>query len=131
MKKILPFIWFIAILPMVLSACNSQRTITLTKADNNSQVEVSKGGVITIELESNPSTGYAWEVQEIDPTKLEQVGDPIFTNSNPGLIGSGGILIFKFTCLEKGNTVIKLVYQRPWESNIPPIDTFSINISIK
>jgi inhibitor of cysteine peptidase len=113
------------------TACNSSNHITLTAADKGSQVDVKVGGLIDISLESNPSTGYTWEAQDLDTTMFEQLDDPVFRSSNPNLIGSGGILTLTFKVLKAGTTSLTLVYHRPWETNVDPNDSFTVTLTVK
>jgi predicted secreted protein len=45
----------------------------------------------------------------------------------------GGITIetFYFTALEKGFCKVNLFEHRVWEVNIPPINTFQLNVNVK
>jgi inhibitor of cysteine peptidase len=115
----------------VLTACNPSIQITLTSADNGNQVEVKQGGEIVINLDSNPSTGYSWEAQDLDGTMFEQVGDPVFASSNPDLVGSGGTLSLTFKTLKAGSATLNLVYHRAWETGVDPTDTFSVSVTVK
>jgi inhibitor of cysteine peptidase len=116
---------------MLASACSEAKQVNLTMADRNKQVEIKAGGMIIIKLDGNPSTGFTWEVKELDNKLFEQVGEATFVNSNPGLIGSGGTLSLTFKALLPGNSSLTLVYHRPWEIGVSPIDTFTITVHVK
>jgi inhibitor of cysteine peptidase len=118
-------IWFLA------AACTSSKEVELTSEDDGSQVEVRKGEQLMITLEGNPSTGYSWETQGLDTNVFEQVGDPIFVSSNPDLIGSGGTITLTFNAIQPGTTTINLVYHRPWETDVEPLDTFTVTATVK
>jgi inhibitor of cysteine peptidase len=114
-----------------ITACSSSKQVNLTAADKDSQVDVRAGDQIIITLDSNPSTGYTWEVKDLNTTILEQVGDPVFSSSNPGLVGSVGSLTITFKALKAGTATLTLVYHRPWETGIDPIDTFAVTITVR
>jgi inhibitor of cysteine peptidase len=114
-----------------ITACSSSKQVNLTAADKDSQVDVRAGDQIVITLDSNPSTGYTWEVKDLNTTILEQVGDPVFSSSNPGLVGSVGSLTITFKALKAGTATLTLVYHRPWETGIDPIDTFAVTITVR
>ena len=118
----------LAVLLISMTACSTAKQINLTTIDNGSQVEIKAGGKIVITLDGNPSTGYTWETRDLDSTFLEQVGDTAFISSDPGLIGSGGTLTLTFEVLKAGTTTLSLVYHRPWETDVDPIDTFTVTV---
>lgn len=75
----------------------------------------------TIQLKSNPTTGYAWFLREYDNTLLQPVKHN-FKGANTKLMGAGGFEYWTFRVLPAGFSVpqqmlIKFVYTRPWQSN--------------
>jgi len=129
-RKILPPI-LLAIILVLASACTADKQITLTAADKGSQVEVKSGGQIIITLDGNPSTGYTWEAKDLDSVMFEQVSDPVFNSSNPGLVGSGGTLTLTFKSLKAGASTLTLIYHRPWETGVDPLDTFTVAVTVR
>lgn len=122
---------FLAVVLIPVTACGSAKQMALTMGDNGSQVEIMVGGEISITLEGNPSTGYTWEANNFDTTMFESVGDPVFNSSNPGLVGSGGTLTLTFKALKAGTSTLSLIYHRPWETGVEPIDTFTVTVTVK
>jgi hypothetical protein len=59
--------------------------IRLGMQDEGGQVELKEGQVLVIRLESNPSTGYMWEVEEADERILRQTGKIEFENQRISL----------------------------------------------
>lgn len=121
----------LAIVFSLLTACSSSKQVNLTSVEKGSQVEVEVGGLIVITLDGNPSTGYNWEAHDLDTTMFEQVSDPAFNSSNPGLVGSGGTLTLIFKTLKAGTAMLTLIYHRPWETGSDPIDTFAVSVTVK
>ena len=103
----------------------------LTIEDNGKTVNAKVGGQITIELEGNPSTGYTWDGKDVDASILKQEGEVEFKSSNPGLIGSGGIMTLTFKAQKAGTTTLNLIYHRPWETDVKPESAFSVTIIVK
>ncbi len=130
LRKIISLV-SLAVALISATACSPAKQVNLAAADNGSQVEVKLGGQIVITLDSNPSTGYTWEAKDLDTTMFEQVGDPTFNSSNPGLVGSGGTLTLNFKALKAGTTRLTLIHHRPWETGIDPIDTFAVTVTVK
>jgi inhibitor of cysteine peptidase len=121
----------LALVLIFITACSSSNLVNLTAADKNSQVDVKSGDQIVITLEGNPSTGYTWEVNDLNTTILEQVGDTVFSSRNPGLVGSVGSLTITFKALKAGTATLTLVYHRPWETGVDPIDTFAVTVTVR
>src|SRR5258706_5991448 len=65
----------------MLLACSSTIAAdlaTITEAQNGKSVAVAKGSSVVISLESNPTTGYVWQVSKNDSTVLKLAGAPAF-----------------------------------------------------
>jgi inhibitor of cysteine peptidase len=130
LRKILSLV-LLAVVIVLASACNPAKQVNLTAADKGRQVDIRVGGQIVITLDGNPSTGYTWEAKALDTTMFEQVGDVVFNSNNPGLVGSSGTLTLTFKALKVGAVTLTLVYHRPWETGVDPIDTFSVTATVK
>ena len=90
----------------------------LTAADDGSEIELKKGQLLVITLEANPTTGYTWGVAEpLDEQVIRQVGEIEFVPESD-LIGAGGVQIIRFEGVGAGRATIKLVYHRPWETEV-------------
>jgi inhibitor of cysteine peptidase len=121
----------LAFMLFLATACSQAKSVTLTAAEKGSQIFVKVGDQIVISLDGNPSTGYTWEAQDLDPTIFEQIGEVTFTSTNPGLVGSGGTLTITFKALKPGTAPLTLAYHRPWETGTNPIETFTITVTVK
>ena len=104
--------------------------VELSEADSGRTVTVTAGGLITVSLEGNLTTGYSWSVDEIDPHHLVQEGEPQYER-NSELKGAGEVTIFTFKALKPGETRLQLVYMRPFEASKPPEKSFEVGIEIK
>ena len=115
----------------LFSGCGTHG-IQVTDADNGKQITLQSGQVVTVTLESNPTTGYSWQVMEIDNAILVQEGDPEYKQASgtSGLVGAGGTETFRFKAVGTGETTLSLGYARPWES-VPPIQSFTIQVSVQ
>ena len=113
------------------SAGCTQKATTLTGADNGQATTLNAGKTFLVKLEGNPSTGYTWETQDLDTTILEQVGEAAFESSNPSLVGAGGTLTLTFKALKPGITTLTLFYHRSWEADVPPAETFTLQVTVK
>ena len=125
------FVMTFLLILALFSSCGARGT-SLTEVENGQQVNLEPGDSLTITLESNITTGYSWQVLEIDPTILSQEGDPEYRQSpgSEGLVGAGGAETFHFKAAASGETTLKLGYMRPWESE-PPVEAFEIIVIVQ
>jgi inhibitor of cysteine peptidase len=94
---------------------------------------VKVGQTLVITLASNPSTGYSWTVSGVpDSAVLSQDGDITYAATNPDVVmpGSGGSETVRFTATAAGTTTIVLDYRRPWETDVPPVETVTIDVTV-
>ena len=102
--------------------------------NNGGQVDLKVGGTLVVKLESNPTTGYSWEVGAIDPSIIKGMGDAEYAKSDTGetpLVGSGGAETWRFQAVNEGQTSLEMVYRRPWEQDVNPEKTFSLSINVQ
>jgi inhibitor of cysteine peptidase len=91
-----------------------------------------KGDNLEIVLKANPTTGYRWEVVSIDTSILKNTGAEYKADKvPPGIVGAGGKTIMRFKSIKKGETLLKLIYHRPFEKDVPPIKEFELNVVVK
>jgi len=99
------------------------------ESNNNTTINVTTGRFLVITLEGNPTTGYTWEVTEpLDELVLEQIGG-IVDVPESDLMGAPSKQIATFEVVGAGNATIKMVYHRPWETDVEPVDTFTLNVT--
>jgi inhibitor of cysteine peptidase len=119
-----------------LSACGTSATPEksarqITEADAGRQIELRTGDTLEITLPLNPTTGFQWEVSsDLDPTILRPVGEPTFKPSSSA-VGSGGQVTLRFEAVGTGQTELKLILHRPFEKDVPPIQTLEVAVMVK
>ena len=128
MKKLIKVFVLISLLLAALTACGASNEVNLDANDNGSQVELKSDQTLVISLEGNPTTGYTWEVAEMDEGVLRQVGETEFEPESDAL-GSGGVQILRFEVVNSGQTDLDLVYHRSWEDE-EPLETFSVQVVV-
>ena len=70
----------------------------------------------SIELESNATTGYAWEYTISKETIAKVVKNEYIEPENTeGMVGVPGKQLFVFEGLKEGEVEIHFIYKRPWE----------------
>ena len=124
------------ILLNALGGCASaslSSNVKLGKVDAGKTFDLAQGGTLEITLEGNPTTGYNWSQVSSNDGVLKPVGAYTY-QQNPaptGMVGFGGKFTFNFIAIGVGTTQLKFSYQRPWEKNVQPIETFELNINVK
>jgi inhibitor of cysteine peptidase len=79
-----------------------------------------------------PDDGYSWEVEALDAAVLEQRGEPEYTSeAEGGVVGAGGTETFRFEAVATGRVQLTLIYHRPFEEGVEPIDTFSVTVEVQ
>jgi inhibitor of cysteine peptidase len=117
-----------------VDAGGEMEAASLTAEDNGGQVEVNKGQTLVLALESNPTTGFRWEVVGLQQSVLRQQGEAAFkvaSELDPPPPGTGGVEVFRFEAIEAGETTLELVYHRPWERDVEPLETFSVVLLVR
>ena len=108
--------------------------VNVDEDDGGSQVELEQGQILIVTLESNPTTGYRWEVVETQDSILEQMGEAEFKPSETGeppLVGAGGWEIFRFKAIGAAQMTLQLVYHRPWEEGVEHLKTFTLQVVVR
>ena len=97
---------------------------------NGQTIKVKVGDTISLKIAGNITTGFSWQVAELDANYLQQLGDPEY-KTDSALTGAGGMYTFKFKALSAGTTTLTLNYLRTWETNIPPEKIYTLTIEVK
>ena len=127
------FLCFVLLVSAVLLAtpgCRSTGRVEIDEADNRGEVVLNVGDTLLLSLESNPTTGYGWEIAEIDQSILREASHEYEVESSD-LVGSGGREIWRFDALAAGSTTLQLKYTRPWEEGVEPEKIFSVQVVVR
>jgi inhibitor of cysteine peptidase len=120
-------------LTVSLSPCEGEAqppAVTLGAEDDGAMVELMLGQVLELALGANPSTGYGWQIEQLDPDVLFPLGGPEFTPESD-LPGAGGVQRFRFEAIGVGETTLGLAYRRPWEEGVEPLETFTASVTVR
>lgn len=109
------------------------QALMLDEKDNEQEITLNGREMLVLTLESNPSTGFRWEVAQLEGRVLQSRGEPKWQpyDSTRILPGMGGWEIFHFKAAQVGQSPLKLVYHRPWETNIEPLETFTAQVVVR
>jgi predicted secreted protein len=103
--------------------------IQVTEADQGKDFILNPGDSLVIVLDSNPSTGYAWEMKPVIYPVLSLDDKPGFIADNDKL-GAPGKTTFTVNAVASGSQVLTLLYQRSFEKDTQPLKTFTINVTV-
>ena len=92
-----------------------ENRLALGERDIGKVLDLQPFQVATIEIPANISTGFVWNVDEIDP-RLTVIGSE-YVQDSTGLLGSAGRQIFYVVGNDPGKAGLRLTYARPMESH--------------
>lgn len=106
----------------------------LTQSQNGSRIKVIKGSEIQIILDSNPTTGFSWQIIAFDSSVIHLQSEEMLAKEKNAedeiRVGTPGKQLFRFKALQNGKTKLLLDYRRPWEKTAPAANQFSIEITV-
>ncbi|MCX6907374.1 MAG: protease inhibitor I42 family protein [Verrucomicrobia bacterium] len=115
------------------AATSAPSELKLGKTHAGKSFDLAKGGVLEITLEGNPTTGYLWSLLSGNDAVLKPAGSYAYKQdaAAAGMVGVGGKFTFKFQAVGAGAAQLKFGYLRPWEANVPPVEMFQANITVR
>lgn len=133
--------YFLLVLAALLAACAAPTAAPTANpaaggtrpalTDPATPIEVQAGETFHIVVDSNPSTGYRWElVGELDGNIVEFVSSG-YTADEPVMPGSGGVDVWAFKAVAAGETQITLGNYPPDTNVTEPENTVTFNIVVK
>jgi inhibitor of cysteine peptidase len=107
--------------------------VKLGAKDNATNVLLRVGQQVSVVLDSNPTTGYQWAIENTPAVCIAQVGESTYTSApNPsGMKGVGGTEKWVFEGKSPGQTKLKLKYWRSFEPTAAPASTFEVNVQVR
>lgn len=122
-------------LSMVLCSCAwliGPRHYELTEKDSGRTLHLDRGDTFTVQLVSNPTTGYLWQfgTPPYDEAVMILRGDR-YIQPGEQLCGGPGKRSLTFLAEGSGRTGLRLVYVRPWEKNQQPAREFNLMVIVK
>lgn len=116
----------------LLSACASQPSSVSVQKQSACPLSLAAGQQLILSLPSNPTTGFRWVVRDAAPSVLTSLGPEVYSNpEDAGLVGSAGKSTWRYTVKGAGEGHLLLTYQRPWETDVAPAETFDCNIKAR
>jgi inhibitor of cysteine peptidase len=109
---------------------NDNETIAsfYSEIDNGSTIFAAVGDTFEIRLEENPTIGYQWNLAASDGLTILE--DEFSSTAAEGLVGSGGVHIWKIGVDKAGEQSVDAIYSRPWENTTGEEDIFTMKVSV-
>ena len=117
-----------------LAGCASLQPQTPTivqGAQSGGAVRMLQGDTLVVTLDSNPGSGYRWQVRPIDGALLQQIGsaDLLPVEVAYGTVGAANDTVYRFRAAATGTTALELAYLRPFETT-PPQRTVRYDVTV-
>jgi inhibitor of cysteine peptidase len=116
MKNLTTTLTFFLIALLILSSCDSKKPVIKDLPEDKIETtyNVKLPDLLTIELASNPSTGYKWVLSnKIKPAVVAEKDRKFVKDETTiDLVGAGGKDIWTFTSEKPGETYLYFVYKR-------------------
>jgi inhibitor of cysteine peptidase len=116
----------------------SSHTLIVTAQDNGSSLILRPGETLQVVLGGNAGTGYGWDLEHHDPSRIEPLGmeslsapgPPLPDGRSLPLAGGPQQISFLFRMLRPGRSSLQLRYWRPWEGASSIIERFRLRVEI-
>lgn len=134
MKRIAVLLALVLSLALALAACGGgaeTAPLLLTQEDDGTSVTLEPGQQLAISLESNPSTGFKWNLtEEPDANVLSLVSSTYVEPATTGqVVGVPGTEVWTFEAVGTGTTSFELAYFRSFEPETIE-GTFSLEVEV-
>lgn len=106
-------------------------TVEVRAPDNGKVVRASVGNLVRITLESNPSTGYNWELRGFTYGAADfHSSDTVAREGGNVFLGAPGDTVITLQAVQPGRQRIELAYRRPWEPPDQVAATFTFELEV-
>ncbi|MDD5678128.1 MAG: protease inhibitor I42 family protein [Kiritimatiellae bacterium] len=94
-------------------------------------IAVTTGRSFAIRLQSNPTTGYGWQLAKPLDNRIVVLVTNNYIHPDTKLVGSGGHEVWVFKAVGPGPAEISMQYVRFWEKGRPPAETNVFKVVVK
>lgn len=126
--SLISLVLIVALLVPLSVSAEGVTVVNVTEADNGKVISLDSNSLLVLNLQSNPSTGYSWQIEGLDQKVLRQAGDSEFMAESK-LLGAPATQVLRFQGVSAGMTQLNLMYRRTWEQERG--QTFSIQVRTK
>jgi len=125
---------------LLVAACSSSGgaggsgiAVTITPESAGRTIELRKDQELRVRLPINSANGYRWLLAAAPSDVLKLEGLPAFEHdpARPGVGGTPGVEIWRFTTAHKGQQILLFDYRRPWDTEAPPLRQLSFTVTVR
>lgn len=132
MARVTSWLIIILLIPSALllssTGCSKSRPVY---KDSSKPIEIEVEQEFDIELKSNATTGYRWQLaRPLERGIVKLVKSEYKAPENPAL-GEGGEEVWTFQGIGRGRTLISLKYVRFWEKSKPPVKNERFQVLVR
>jgi len=120
----------LAVAALTLGGCTTVKPITLVDVPSGQQVDLQRDQEMILELAANPSTGYRWQIELTCSAVLDKISGEQFIPASSA-VGAGGVAAWHFRAARTGTDLLRLVYRRPFEKNVPAAKSVLYVINVR
>ncbi len=113
------------------SLANAPEEIIKEIIEPDEPSSVCVGQQFSIGLEANPSTGYAWQLDQPLDVSLIQFITNLYIQPASELLGAPGRELWVFKAIGQGQARIVLKYVRPWQKDSAPAKLNTFRLIVK
>jgi predicted secreted protein len=97
--------------------CGEQPAAAGSPAKPSHAAQATAASSITLRLEGNATTGYGWQLINIEPQGIVTCSAASYEPlpHAEGMMGVGGTFIFTLQAHQKGRAKLTFAYRRPWQ----------------
>ncbi len=85
---------------------------------------------LAVALRGNAGTGYEWQAVALPPI-VAQRGSATTACIGDSIPGCAQLTTFEFDLVAPGEGTLGFAYVRPWETGVPPLQTFEIALRVR
>jgi len=104
--------------------------VIVTPAIKQTIARLKVGETFELQIPTIPKEGFEWKINKMDENMLAQEGRGVYVaDTRP--TSAGGMYIFRFKALARGNTVVTFVYSKPASEGIPALTSKTLSVSVE
>lgn len=92
-------------------------TINLDESANGTSIHVAANDIVEISLDETPTTGYQWQVSELDKKHFQLVKED-YELFGGAAMGGGGTKKIQLRALASGQGAVRLQNIQPWSGDV-------------
>ena len=121
----------VLLLGLLISGCPFApvQTVILGENDSGGDVTMRVGARLIVVLRGNASTGYEWELAELDGSVVEHTDWSSQYGCAASVDGCAHTERWTYTALSPGSTTLRMIYHQPWEE-VEPARTFELSVTV-